>query len=229
MKKFLILLIYLLACVPLINAQARNSRHHVHGNHRQGPDATWGIFTNILSPAELYQAAIGGGINYKIAKRWDINAEYNYVYKVSTQAHKDYNPKGYRGIITIKRFSKSRILFYGIDLRVKHFSLTTTADFVNAATADTIRDLKHRLSNTLPGIAAITGVRLPITRNKKLAFEFNVGIGYKFRNVSPKSVPAGYEYYAGFKAFKEYNFQDDQQVQGETIYLPAAVRFYYFF
>mgnify|MGYP000888039381 CR=1 FL=1 len=197
-------------------------------NHKTGPDRKFGIFMNTLSLLEIQQAAIGAGINYKIAHRWDTSLELNYLFDGFMQAADDYNSQGYRGIITLKRFSKTRVFFYGLDLRLKYFSFSDKREFKNETTGDTLYNFEHDAANTLIGVAGITGVRLPISRNKKWAFEFNTGIGIKLRTVTRKNIPAGYEYFNNDMS-RHYNYTTGQDISGETPYFPTAVRIMYFF
>ena len=205
----------------------RLERKHKMGN----TTSTFGIFLNTLSLLEPQQGAIGVGINYKISPRWDISAEANYLFEGFWQGGDDYTiDGGYRGIITVKRFSKTRVFFYGIDLRIKHFSFSDKQHFANALTHDTLFNFRHDANNTLLGAAAIVGVRLPISKNKKWAFEINTGYGTKYRFVKRKNIPAGYMYYRGEVLKLEYNFTIDQDVNSaDNIYFPTTVRILYFF
>jgi hypothetical protein len=184
---------------------------------------------NMFSLLEPQQAAVGAGINYRLAKRWEIGAEFNYLFDGFWQGGDDYHSKGYRGILTAKRFSRSGIFFYGIDARIKYFSFVDNRNFVNIATADTLYNFSHTASNLLLGAAMIVGVRLPISKNKRWAFEFNTGIGWKYRFVNRKNIPGGYEYDKAHYFPREYDLTSDQDVSGETFYAPSGIRVLYFF
>lgn len=184
-----------------------------------------GIFMNTLSLLEPQQAAIGAGIDYSIPNRWRMSLELNYLFDGFWQGGDDHNSKGVRGIVTGKRFSKSGIFFYGLDLRIKYFSFEDKGSFVNVASNDTLFNFKHAVSNTLFGAAALVGVRLPISKNKKWALELNTGIGNKYRLVKRKSIPAGYDYYRPDFVEKHYNFTSGQDVSSsENVYFPSALR-----
>jgi len=184
---------------------------------------------NMFSLLEPQQSAIGAGFNYKIAHRWDMSTEFNYLFDGFWQGGDEYNSQGYRGIITVKRFSKSRIFFYGIDLRLKHYAFADKRDFINAAIPDTLFNFRHDASNTLWGVAAIVGVRLPISKNKRWALEINTGVGDKHRTVDRKNIPAGYTYYPN-QLSTHYNFTRGQDITSDdNVYFPGTVRVMYFF
>ncbi|MBS1731982.1 MAG: hypothetical protein JST02_01680 [Bacteroidetes bacterium] len=214
----------------IFTVQAQHNDHGVKGRkHRQGPDRLIGVFINPLSPLEPQQGAVGAGINVMLAHRWDISLELNYLFEGFVQDMDDYSSHGYRGIFSVKRFSKSRIFFYGIDTRLKYFSFTDKQNFASAATPDTLFNFRYNGSNTLFGIAAITGLRLPISKNKKWAFELQTGIGNKYRDVSRKNIPSGYYYFNSEKSI-DLNVLEFQKTSGGfNFYFPSAIRIMYFF
>lgn len=216
-----------------VNIYSQRLSHKTERQHRMGNlTSRWGIFMNTLSLLEPQQAAVGAGINYKIARRWDVSAEFNYLFEGFVQDLDDYTTNGgYRTIFTLKRFSKSRIFFYGIDARIKYFSFTDKRDFINPVTADTLFNLVHNASNTLIGAAAIVGLRIPISKNRKWALELNAGLGNKYRTVKRKNIPAGYEYDRGIIPVpKHYNIVTDQDISGpNNFYFPAGIRIMYLF
>lgn len=188
------------------------------------------VFMNAFSLLEPQQAAIGAGINYKIVRRWDMSLEFNYLFDGFVQSADDYNSQGYRAIFTTKRFSKNGLFFYGIDARLKYFSFIDKRNFVNNSTSDTLYSFDHHASNTLFGIAAIAGLRLPVSKNKRWALELNTGIGDKYRLVQRRDIPDGYKYLRNPNFRKEYNFTPDQDIEGsDNVYFPSAVRVMYFF
>ena len=211
--------------------QAKKTPERLTHKIHSGPDRKWGIFTNPFSFTEPQVAAAGVGLSYRLVKRIDLSLEYNYLFAPVYRSGKVDGLTGYRGIFTIKRFSKSRIFFYGIDLRIKHYSFIDKQNFINPAIPDTLYAFSHHASNTLPGIGAITGVRMALSKNKKFAIEFNGGIGFKYRYVSRTNVPAGYKYYrrenSGFHEF--FTLPGSRATNEATFYLPAALRLYYFF
>ncbi len=193
-------------------------------------ESKWGVFMNTLSLLEPQQAAVGAGINYKVAWRWDISAELNYLFDGFWQAGDDYKSNGFRGIFTLKRFSKNGIFFYGLDTRIKYFSFDDKRSFVNPVTHDTLSNFTHKASNTLLGAAAIVGLRLPISKNKKWAFEINTGYGVKYRFVKRENIPAGYKYYRRESSRKHYDFTSHQDIGSwDNIYFPTAWRVLYLF
>lgn len=216
--------------MALFSVQAQQNDHHSRQNnkHRQGADRRVGIFINPLSPLEPQQGAVGAGVTVMLARRWDVSLELNYLFEGFVQDMDDYSSQGYRGIFTVKRFSKSRIFFYGLDTRLKYFSFSDKTDFVNDATIDTLFNYRHDASNTIFGIGAIVGIRLPISKNKKWAIEIQTGIGDKYREVTRKNIPAGYEFFENDKP-KDLNIPSLQKTSGNTVYFPSGIRIIYFF
>lgn len=186
---------------------------------------------NTFSLLEPQEAAIGAGVNYKITNRWQMSAEINYLFEGFAQGLDDYTIKGgQRTIFTIKRFSKNGIFFYGLDARIKTYSFRDKEHFANPLTHDTLFNFAHNVSNTLLGAAAIVGLRLPISENKKWAFEINTGYGTKYRFVKRKNIPAGYEYFRNGFRKKDYDFTSEQDKNSsDNIYFPTAIRIMYFF
>ncbi|MEO6489383.1 MAG: hypothetical protein ABIO04_05520 [Ferruginibacter sp.] len=184
---------------------------------------------NTLSLLEPQQAAIGAGLTYKLASRWDLSLELNYLFEGFWQGGDDYTSKGSRYIFTIKRFAKRHIFFYGMDARLKYFSFVDKQHFINESSMDTLFNFSHDANNILVGLAGIVGLRLPISKNKKWAFEINTGIGTKYRVVNRKNIPAGYKYYR-HEVSRHYEFNTGQDVDSsDNVYFPSAIRVMYFF
>lgn len=206
---------------------------HARSKHRMGnTESRVAIFINPLSPLELQEGAAGLGVNIKLAPRWDISAEADYLFEGAGQGLDDYAIKGgVRGILTLKRLSRSRIFFYGIDARVKYYSFTDKANFINAATVDTLYNYSHVATNTLFGAAAIVGVRLPISKNRKWALELNTGLGVKYRTVNRKNIPAGYKYFQDDTFIrKDPNITANQDYSSwDNPYVPSAIKLMFFF
>lgn len=188
------------------------------------------VFMNTLSVLELQQGAIGAGVNYKLHPRWDLSLELNYLFEGFAQDWDDYESRGYRAILHLKRFSKSGLFFYGLDTRIKHFSFVDEQNFFNKTTNDTLSRFQHDASNTLFGVAGIVGLRLPISKNKKWAFEINTGIGTKYRMIKRENIPGGYKYLRPTEQPRHPNVSSQQDVDGwNNGYFPSAIRIMYFF
>ena len=172
MSKIIFSFLVIFFCLPgqTFSQYETKKNRAVKAKENVNYDSKWGVFMNTLSLLEPQQAAIGAGINYKIARRWDVSAELNYLFDGFCQGCDDYQSNGFRSIFTLKRFSKNGIFFYGLDTRIKYFSFQDKQSFVNNTTHDTLNNLSHKASNTLFGIAGIVGFRLPISKNKKWAF-----------------------------------------------------------
>lgn len=229
-----IILLFLVICLFLPNvtlAQNEPKKNRaVKAKENVNYDSKWGLFINTFSLLEPQQAAIGAGINYKIAWRWDVSAEINYLFDGFCQGCDDYQSNGFRSIFTLKRFSKNGIFFYGLDSRIKYFSFQDKQSFVNNLTQDTLHNFSHHASNTLFGIAGIVGFRLPISKNKKWAFEINTGYGIKYRSVNRKNIPDGYKFYRNVQMKKDYNFTSEQDISSwDNIYFPTAWRVIFLF
>ena len=219
------LLIFLLFVSAVCIAQKKD-KHSFRGSERK-----FAVFMNTFSLLEPQQAAIGAGINYKFVRRWDASLELNYLFDGFVQSADDYNSNGCRAIFTTKHFSRSGVFFYGLDARIKYFSFIDKRDFVNPTISDTLFNFKHDASNRLLGVAGIVGVRLPISKNKRWAFEINTGLGTKYRYVKRNGIPAGYKYYRNDEFVrKHYNFTANQDISSDdNIYFPSAIRVMYFF
>lgn len=232
MNKIFFYYLIIFFCIPAkAFSQSETKRNRaVRAKENVNLEGKWGVFMNTLSLLEPQQAAIGAGVNYKIARRWDISTEINYLFDGFWQAGDDYKSNGFRGIFTLKRFSKNGIFFYGLDTRIKYFGFEDKRSFVNQVTGDTLRSFTHNASNTLLGAAAIVGFRLPISKNKKWAFEINTGYGVKYRFVNRENIPAGYTYYRNELVKRHYDFTSHQDISGsDNIYFPTAIRVMYFF
>jgi len=215
----------------MLNVYAQVNKHSYHKTekHRQGAAKRIGIFINPLSPLEPQEAAAGAGCNLMLFRRWDMSLELNYLFDGFSDKEYYHDTKGYRAILSIKRFSKSRVFFYGIEGRIKYFSFTDKRDFANELTGDTLYNFRHNATNTLYGFAGIVGVRLPISKNKKWALEIQTGFGNKYRYVVRKNIPAGYNY-LGNEFPTHYNFTPNQDISSDdNVYFPSGIRVMYFF
>lgn len=224
--------LFLLLSVSTI-AQKNNERifKDKHGHHHKMGNYTsrFGIFINPLGPVEFQEGAAGLGVNAMLSRRWDISAELSYLYQ--GWGEKTYDKiihNGYRAVFTVKRLSYTRVFFYGLDFRIKSYDFTDQLDFINTTIPDTLYNFKHNGRNTLYGFGGLAGLRLPLSKNRKWAMELNLGIGAKFRKISRKNVPAGYQYTDIIRP-KDFSFIYEQNFEGWTGYVPGAVRFMYLF
>ncbi|MEO8771832.1 MAG: hypothetical protein ABI402_17175 [Ferruginibacter sp.] len=193
----------------------------------------FGIFISPASFFEIKNATTGIGMSYRLSRKWEIAAEPGYVYDVWDKTLKS---KGARIILTAKRFFSKGRLFFGLDVRAKAYSFNDEQDFVNVSANDSLYKYKHRVRTTFIGIAPIFGIRAPISKNKRFVFQFNAGVGAKYRDVDRKNIPAGFTLHEKFYRATEWISPEyyggeayGSRISGFTIYFPLTIRYVYYF
>ena len=220
----LLLIFLMLSIIPFNKMNGQTSKLKAkqfdYTHHRLG------IFISPPSFVEIQNATTGIGMSYRLSKKWELTAEPGLVYDAWYRPNKS---KGGRIIFTVKHFFARGHLFYGLDARAKAYSYNDEQDFLNVAAGDSLFDYKHRVRITFIGIAPMFGIRAALSKNKRFVFQFNTGVGAKYRDVSRKNIPAGYTYHDNFYSAGEWISYDykGSKTSGFTIYFPLGFHFIY--
>lgn len=124
-----------------------------------------------------------------------------------------------------RRGSKSdREPFIGFEFRYKPYSFSSTHTFINSSTNDTLTDYHYNGNATVVGGALLFGHTVSLDHNEQFKLEFTAGIGGKYRHISFKNVPQGYEPFVVRKV--EFSYPQLPEEAGNAYFI-LAVRLRY--
>lgn len=182
---------------------------------------------NPLGIAE-FQSTIGAGIHIPLNNQTALFTEIAAVFKNPVYNNPDDIRFGYRNIIQLRYYSKTRkrsTSFIAFEARIKHYSFNNVRTFLNETIRDTLNNFNHTAVALSVGGGIVFGTTLPLSKNKKWQMELTGGVGVKnktvfFRNINKNYKP---EYVLAGSGMRLPALDEP----GGMPYLPWAIRICY--
>jgi hypothetical protein len=193
---------------------------------------TWEIPNGIylsLNPLAITEpkvaAILGLGVSYRFNNRYELQNEIS-ILKDPIYRGNNTKMQGFRNIFTFK-YTYGNNFYVAIENRIKQYTFTSTNNFYNATTKDTLIGFTHKAKHTIFGFALVFGKRINLSANNKWQMETSIGLGGRQRTIDRKGIPNGFVYNKIFYPKDGISFDRYYETNSFTLYVPAAIRFFY--
>lgn len=192
---------------------------------QQNNNVQFNLGTNPFSLLEQ-NTAIGICASAKFTNKFELWAEYSFLFNSRYFVNNWKNLKGYRLLIQPRYYiNQHNTIFFGAEFRLKNLNFLSTYNYINKNNSDTLMNFATNENQKIIGGAVVIGKHIKLSKRCKL--ELTTGFGARVRLIFKKDVPPGYNYAFINRARGISFIREDyyQRKNGKAYYLPLGARF----